>query len=104
MIKTNRDGAKIIELTKALLLFKNPKRYKIKFFFPEAPGLKKFYGFRNCRFRISKGATHKPYSIENLRVFIRLPFFYWDKHNNGWEFGFPNLYLWWHVARVQSRN
>jgi hypothetical protein len=38
-------------------------------------------------------------SIENLRVFIRLPFFYWDKYNDGWEIGLPNFYLWWHAAR-----
>lgn len=41
-------------------------------------------------------------SIRNLRVFIRLPFFYWEKHNCGWEIGLPNFYLWWHIARVNK--
>jgi hypothetical protein len=98
-IKTNRDNAKWIEITKVLLFWIRPKQYRTKFIFWKAPGIKKFYGFENCRFRIFKGVSYQPMSIENLRVFIRLPFFYWDKHNCGWEFGLPNYYLWWHVAR-----
>ncbi|MFL0245519.1 hypothetical protein [Candidatus Clostridium stratigraminis] len=100
IINTNRDGSKWVNVTKALLLFKPYKESRIHFIFWKAPKLSKFYGLKNCRFNIHKGASHKPMSIKNLRVYIRLPFFYWDKHNCGWEFGLPNLYLWWHEARV----
>lgn len=93
-INTNRDNAKWAYLTRKLLLWRVPKQSRIKFIFWKAPKLKKFYGFKNCRFCIYKCATHKPMSIKNLRVFIRLPFFYWEKHNCGWKFGLPNLYLW----------
>ena len=99
MVKTNSDKAKWIEITKVLLFWITPKHNRTKFIFWKAPGLKKFYGFKNCRFRIFKG-SNEPISIKNLRVFIRLPFFYWNKHNCGWEFGLPNHYLWWHEARM----
>ncbi|MDU5776213.1 MAG: hypothetical protein E6Z74_09840 [Clostridium perfringens] len=100
MLKTNHDGAKWIEITKALLFWIRPKRNKTRFIFWKAPGLKKFYGYKNFRFKIWKYDDKKRMSINNLRVFIRLPFIYWDKHNCGWEFGLPNYYLWWHQART----
>ena len=91
-IESNRDGSRWITIRKNLLLFIPYKR--TKFFFPKAPRFKKFYGFVNCRFRIWKGNNFERLNIKNLRVFIRLPFFYWDKHNCGWEFGLPGIYLW----------
>lgn len=103
-IKTNSDGSKWIEITKVLFLWRVAEQNRIKFIFWNLPRLKKFYGLTNCRFRFWKYANHKPLSIKNLRVFIRLPFFYWDKHNCGWEFGLPNFYLWWHEARVRKGN
>lgn len=99
-IQTNSDGSKWIEITKATFLWRVPKQRRIQFIFWKAPKLKKFYGLRNCRFHFYKGVTHKPMSIKNLRVFIRLPFLYWEKNNCGWEFGLPNFYLWWHEARA----
>ena len=42
-------------------------------------------------------------SVKNLRCFVRIPFLYWHKTNGGWEFGLPNLYLWWHEARKKDR-
>jgi len=99
-IKSNRDGSKWIEITKALFLWRTHPKARSQFIAWKAPGIKKLYALQNCRFRIHKGANFEPWSIKNLRVFIRLPFFYWDKHNSGWEFGLPNLYLWWHVART----
>lgn len=101
-INSNRDNAKWINITKALLLWRVPKQNRTRFIFWKADGLKKFYGFLNCKFSIYKGADYKPWSVNNLRVFIRLPFFYWEKHNCGWEFGLPNLYLWWHEARSKK--
>ena len=98
-LKSNRDGSKWIEITKALLLWSTYPEARIKFIFWKAPGIKKLYGLRNCRFKIWM-CQGKMWRIKNLRVFIRLPFFYWYKHNCGWEFGLPNLYLWWHVART----
>jgi hypothetical protein len=100
LIKTNRDNSKWIEITKALLLFRPYKRARVHFIFWKSKGLTKFYGFKNCRFSIWKYANYKPMNIKNLRVFIRLPFFYWNKDNSGWEFGLPNFYLWWHEARA----
>lgn len=91
-IITNRDGAKWIELRKNLVLIKDRRRQI--FFFPKAPGLKKFYGLKNCRFKIGKGNNFEGLNIKNLRIFIKLPFLYWDKHNNGWRFGLPRIYLW----------
>ncbi|MDV3426650.1 MAG: hypothetical protein LIR50_05605 [Bacillota bacterium] len=100
MIKfeTNRDNAKWIGITKTLLFWIEPKQQRVQFMFWKAPGLKKFYGFKNCKFKIFKG-SNEPISINNLRILIRLPFFYWYKHNCGWEFGLSNYYLWWHKAR-----
>lgn len=99
-IKTNCDGAKWIHITPALLLWLEPKRRRVRFIFWKSKGLTKFYGLKNCKFRMSKNAApHEPLSIKNLRVYIRCPFFYWEKHNAGWEFGLPNFYLWWHEAR-----
>lgn len=101
-IKSNRDGSKWIEITKALFLWRVPKGRRVRFIFWKSNGLKKLYGMRNCRFNIYRYASHESMSIKNLRVLIRLPFFYWEKHNSGWEFGLPNLYLWWHQARTYS--
>ncbi len=99
-IKSNSDGSKWIQITKTLFLWRTYPRARIKFICWKVPGLKKFYGLKNCRFCIHKGYSYKPMSLKNLRVFIRLPFFYWDKSNNGWELGLPNLFLWWRVARI----
>ena len=100
MFQTNCDNAKWIKITKALLFWITPKQNRTKFIFWKSPGLKKFYGYRNIRFRIWKHDDNKRMSIKNLRLFIRLPFLYWHKHNCGWEFGLPNHYLWWHEART----
>lgn len=100
-IKTSRDGAKWIEVTRALLLWKEPKGRGTKFVFWKAPGLKKFYGLVNCRFSIWLYAKHEGFSFKNLRWFIRLPFFYWEKDNSGWIFGSNSIHLWWHEARAK---
>ncbi len=44
--------------------------------------------------------SNEKLTLKNLRVVIRLPFFYWQKHTCGWDFGLPNIYLWWHEARI----
>ena len=72
-IKSNRDGSKWIEITKALLLFKPYS--KVKFYFKEAPRFKGLYGYKNCRFKIHFANFKNKGLISNLRVFIRLPFF-----------------------------
>lgn len=100
-VKSNSNGSKWIEITKALLLWRTYPEARTKFIFWKAPGLKKFYGYKNFRFRIWSYSNEK-LSLKNLRAFIRLPFFYWYKHNCGWEFGLPNLYLWWHETRIKK--
>lgn len=100
-IKSNSDGSKWLEITKVLLLWRTSKKFRTRFIFWKAPGLKKLYGYKNFRFRIWS-YSDSSWSIKNLRVYIVLPFFYWQKHNSGWEFGLPNLYLWWHEARKVS--
>lgn len=98
-VKSNYNGSKWIEITNVLLLWRTYPAARTKFIFWKAPGLKKFYGYKNLRFRIWSYSSKK-LSLRNLRVLIKLPFFYWHKHNCGWEFGLPNLYLWWHEARI----
>ncbi|MDZ5016636.1 hypothetical protein GNF72_15645, partial [Clostridium perfringens] len=70
-IKSNRDGSKWIEITKTLLLWRTRPEARIKFIAWKAPGIKKIYALKNFRFNIHKGANYKPWSIKNLRVFIR---------------------------------
>lgn len=95
IVKSNSDGSKWINITNALLLFKPYNKTKTILW--KAPwGLK----LCNLRFDFSRYDNNKPWSIKNLRCLVRLPFLYWEKTNGGWEFGLPNLYLWWHKARV----
>lgn len=97
-IKSNSDGSKWIEITDTLLLFKPYSKTKVIHW--ELPGKHKF---TNVRFKFYKYDTNKPMSVKNLRCFVRIPFLYWHKTNGGWEFGLPNLYLWWHEARKKDR-
>lgn len=93
-IKSNSDGSKWIDITRALILFKpNPK---IKIVCWRAKGKLKFCNFR---FSIHKYKNEEKFSMENMRCYIRLPFFYYEKSNGGWKFGTNNLYLWCHDAR-----
>lgn len=93
-IKSNSDGSKWIEITKALLLFK--PHTKARFWNPKS-GIKNYFGLKmitNCRFNI--------YPNKQWQYFhwlIRLPFLHWEKYNSGWEFGLNGCYLWWHEAR-----
>ena len=94
-IETNKEGTKWIEVTKALLLFRPNKECRVQFWAPRA-GIKRAFGLRlmsNCRFSIRRGYS-------KLIWEIRFPFLYWKRSNVDWKFGLPNLYLWWHVARV----
>lgn len=94
-LESNREGTKWIEVTKALLLFRPNKKCRVQFWAPRA-GIKRAFGLRllsNCRLNIRRG--HKKWIWD-----IRLPFFYWERSNAGCKLGLPNLYLWWHVARV----
>ena len=95
-IKSNSDGSKWISITNALLLFKPYEKTRVINW--NAPWK---YKFCNFRFNFHRYDTNKPMSMKNLRCFVRLPFLYWHKTNGGWEFGLPNLYLWWHRARVK---
>ncbi len=90
---SNRDGAKWVEITKALLLF---KPYDKTRFWRPSLGIKRAFGLRlmcNCRFMFFKGSTRTNW-------LIRLPFLYWEKTNMDWKFGTTGLYLWWHIART----
>lgn len=94
IIKSNSDGSKWIEITKALLLFMPYS--KTRFWYPKL-GIKQWFGLKlmsNCRFKIYWNKQWKYF-----HWLIRLPGFYWEKTNGGWEFGLNNCYLWWHKAR-----
>lgn len=93
-IKSNSDGSKWLEIKKNLLLFKPYNRTQVICW--KAKGKLKFCNFR---FKIYKFRKEERMSPRNLRCFIRLPFFYWHKHNGGWEIGLPNLYLWYIDSR-----
>ena len=88
IIKNNSDGDKWIDITNNLILFK--KHNKTKVICWKAKGKLKFCNFR---FNIYKYKPHERMNIKNFRCFIRLPFFYWEKHNNGWKIGTPNIYF-----------
>ena len=103
LFQTTRDGAKWISITPALLFWIVPKGHRCKFIIKSDNWRYRLYGLCNCRFRIWMYQSHKPWSTKNLRVFIRLPFFYWEKSNGGWEFGNNTFYLWWHEMRVKSK-
>ena len=100
-IHTNIDNSKWIYITDALLLFKPGRQgHRIRFIFWEAPWGKKIHNFR---FRIHRYDSSKPWSIKNFRCFIRLPFFYWEKSNGGWQFGTNSWYFWYHEMRDKKR-
>lgn len=102
-IRSNRDGSKWLEITDALLLFKPYDKTKIIHWRADWK-----HKFCNIRFDIHKyGGNNNnwnKWNFKNLRCYIRLPMFYWEKHNNGWMFGTNNLYLWWHRARIKNKD
>lgn len=84
----SNDGMKVLTLNNNLKFFKKIGTRRKRFFFKEAKGLSKFYGYKNFRFKIK---FIKNYGI---RILINLPFLYWEVDNNNWYFGTPNCYLW----------
>jgi hypothetical protein len=79
-IQSNHEGAKWINITKALLLFKPSRKVKA-----------------DWKIRLFKGYGHTNW-------IIRLPFLYSERTNCGWTFGLMNFYLWWHEARLVEGN
>lgn len=81
-IKDNGTGSYCINLNKKYTLFIRKKGHKlVRFFFPEAPGIHKFAGYRNLRFKLSK------------HCLIRIPFFYFETSNSGYSIGNHTIYL-----------
>lgn len=71
-----------------LLIVKYYGRDKLRFYFPKAGLINGLQGLRNIRFSI------KLHLHWYNHVFIRLPFFYFEKNNFDYKIGLPNLHLW----------
>ena len=69
-------------LTKKIVLIKNEKCHKVKFYF-------KGHGFANFRFNIRPCKNY-----QYFHWFIRLPFFLFEKDNGGYKIGNSSCYLW----------
>lgn len=81
-IKDNGTGSYYINIGKKYTLFIRKKGFKlVRFFIPNAPGIQKFGGYRNLRFKLSK------------HCLIRIPFFYFETSNSGYSIGNHTIYL-----------
>ena len=80
----------VYSISKNAVIIRRKVGGRIKFFFPKAV---KRYGLigsvKNFKLYIR---PHKEWRF--WYWLIRFPFFYWARHNGGFEIGFPNLYLW----------
>ena len=84
IIHKNAEGAKWIDITDNLLLYK-PKKH------------------RRIIFRIYKHNDNKPWSIENFGCYIKIPFFFYEKGKGLWRFGTNSWYFWRYREKSKKR-
>lgn len=81
-IRDNGTGDYCINIGKKYTVFIRKRGYhKVRFFISEAPGIHKFGGYRNLRFKLGKHSL------------VRLPFFYFETTNSGYSIGNHTIYL-----------